>query len=62
MPANTIRDINCGPGQQVYSGNIQVGNVTLSGTGPKIAFLTSGGTALVEITEVGFVDFTKVTN
>lgn len=63
LPANTIRDINCGPGTLIY-GNAQVpnGNVVVSGTGPKIAFLTSGGTALVEITEVGFVDFTKVTN
>ena len=34
------------------------------GTGPKVAFIpVSGGTTgLIEITEIGFVDFTKVTN
>lgn len=62
IPANTLRDINCGPGTLVYDATTNVGNVTVGGSGPKISFLTSGGTALVEITEVGFVDFTKVTN
>lgn len=59
LPANTVRDINCGPGTLITDANA---SVTISGTGPKIAFLASGGTALVEVTEVGFVDFTKVTN
>jgi len=59
LPANTIRDINVGPGTLITDANLAV---TLGGVGPKIAFLTTGGTALVAITEVGFVDFTKVTN
>lgn len=62
IPANVIRDINCGPGTLITANIGGLGNTTVSGTGPKIAFLTSGGTALVEITEVGFVDFTRVTN
>lgn len=63
LPANTIRDINVGPGTLTYSGNANIiGNVTTGGTGPKIAFLTTGGTAGVSVTEIGFVDFTKVTN
>lgn len=63
LPANTIRDINVGPGQLTYTGDTNIiGNVTTGGTGPKIAFLTSGGTAGLTVTEVGFVDFTKVTN
>ena len=63
IPANTLRDINCGPGTQT-TGYLQggPGNVITSGTGPKIAFLTSGGTALVEVTEIGYVDFSRVTN
>jgi len=63
IPANTIRDINCGPGTQtvgyVWGG---AGNVVATGVGPQVAFLTSGGTAQVDITEIGFVDFTRVTN
>lgn len=59
LPANTIRDINVGPGTLTTNANLAV---TITGVGPKIAFLTTGGTALVEVTEVGFVDFTKVTN
>lgn len=62
IPANTLRDINCGPGTLVYDATTNVGNVVVGGSGPKIAFLTTGGTALIELTEVGFVDFTKVTN
>ena len=62
IPANVIRDINVGPGTLVYDATTNIGNVVVGGSGPKIAFLTSGGTALVEITEVGYVDFTKVTN
>ena len=63
LPANTIRDINCGPGTQT-TGYLQggPGNVVTGGTGPKIAFLTSGGTALLEVTEIGYVDFSRVTN
>jgi len=63
LPANTVRDINVGPGTLIY-GNAQVpnGNVVVSGTGPKIAFLSTSGTAGVSVTEIGFVDFTKVTN
>lgn len=63
LPANTIRDINCGPGTQtttyMFGG---AGNVVTGGAGPKIAFLTSAGTALVEVTEIGYVDFSRVTN
>lgn len=59
LPANTIRDINCGPGTQTIDANLAV---TITGVGPKIAFLSTGGTAGVNITEIGFVDFTKVTN
>lgn len=63
LPANTVRDINAGPGQLTYTGDTNIiGNVTTGGTGPKIAFLTTGGTAGVSVTEIGFVDFTKVTN
>ena len=62
LPANTIRDINVGPGQLTYDDTTNVGNVTVGGVGPKIAFTSAGGTAGVTVTEIGFVDFTKVTN
>lgn len=63
LPANTIRDINVGPGQLNYTGDTNiVGNVTTGGTGPKIAFISTGGPAGVTVTEIGFVDFTRVTN
>lgn len=62
IPANTLRDINCGPGTLLSNTWPGTGNVTVGGYGPKIAFLTTGGTALIEMTEVGFVDFTRVTN
>jgi hypothetical protein len=62
LPANTVRDINVGPGQLTYSGDNIIGNVVVGGTGPKIAFLSSSGTAGVSVTEIGFVDFSKVTN
>ena len=63
LPANTVRDINVGPGQLTYTGDTNIiGNVTTGGTGPKIAFLSSSGTAGVSVTEIGFVDFARVTN
>ena len=57
LPANTIRDINVGPGTLTIDANAAV---ITGGTGPKIAFLSQGGTAGLTVTEVGFVDFTKV--
>jgi hypothetical protein len=62
LPANTIRDINVGPGQLTYGNVVGLGNVTTGGTGPKIAFLSSSGTAGVSVTEIGFVDFNRTTN
>ena len=65
LPANTIRDINVGPGTLIY-GNAQVpnGNVVVSGSGPKVAFIpaSGSGTTNITVTEIGYVDFTKVTN
>ena len=64
LPANTIRDINLGPGTQIIGGVVGLGNIVVSGSGPKIAFIPSaaGVTAGVTITEIGSVDFTKVLN
>jgi Na+/H+ antiporter NhaD/arsenite permease-like protein len=64
LPANTIRDINVGPGQLNYTGNTNIiGNVITGGTGPKITFITAAATlAVVNITEIGFVDFNRTTN
>lgn len=65
LPANTIRDINVGPGQLTYTGTTNIiGNVTTGGTGPKIAFIPAAGsgTTNISVTEIGFVDFTRVTN
>ncbi len=61
LPANTIRDVNLGPGS--LTANLTLA-VTVTGTGPKIAFIpaTAGVTAGITITEIGYVDFTKVTN
>ena len=64
LPANIVRDINVGPGQLTYTGTTNIiGNVITGGTGPKITFITAAGTlAVVNITEIGFVDFNRVTN
>lgn len=62
LPANTVRDINVGPGTLTYGNIVGLGNVVTGGTGPKIAFLSTSGTAGVSVTEIGFVDFTKVNN
>ena len=65
LPANTVRDINVGPGQLTYTGDTNIiGNVTTGGTGPKIAFIPANGSGVtnITVTEIGFVDFTKVTN
>jgi len=78
LPANTIRDIIVGPGTQTTSNSSAYlldssGNKTSTlvwsagpitgGTGPKITFITAAGTlAVVNITEIGFVDFNRVTN
>jgi hypothetical protein len=59
LPANTVRDIIVGPGTLTIDANAAV---VTGGAGPKIAFLSSSGTAGVSVTEIGFVDFTKVTN
>ena len=78
IPANTIRDIIVGDGAYTSTwtalGNVvtsvtnpstlvwSTGPVT-GGTGPKITFITAAGTlAVVNITEIGFVDFNRVTN
>jgi hypothetical protein len=77
LPANTVRDINVGPGTQTTSNSSAYlldssGNKTnvlvwstgpiTGGTGPKIAFLSASGTAGVSVTEIGFVDFNRTTN
>ena len=48
IPANTVRDINIG------NGNVA------AGTGNKIAFLQVSTGGNVSVTEIGTVDFTKV--
>jgi hypothetical protein len=78
IPANTVRDINVGPGTQTTSNSSAYlkdgsGNPTSTlvwstgpvtgGTGPKITFITAAGTlAVVNVTEIGFVDFSRTTN
>jgi hypothetical protein len=58
LQANTIRDINLGPGTQTIDAN----SATITtGVGPKISFLSIGAIAGITVTEVGSVDFTKVT-
>jgi hypothetical protein len=59
MPANTLRDINCGPGSQVLDANTAV---VVSGLGPRVAFISQSGVAQITVTEIGSVDFTKVFN
>jgi hypothetical protein len=56
IPANTIRDINCGPGTLTTNNA-----VVITGVGPQVAFISVNGMpASVSVTEIGFVDFTKV--
>jgi len=50
IPANVIRDVIVGPGNIIAK------------TGPKIAFVAASGTGTVNITEIGSVNFTKVSN
>jgi hypothetical protein len=58
LPANTIRDIIVGPGTLTIDANAAV---IVTGVGPKITFITTAGTlAVVNITEIGSVDFTRV--
>jgi hypothetical protein len=57
IPANVFRDIIVGPANLVVDGNT---STLISSIGPKIAFISAGGTAGVTITEIGSVDFTKV--
>jgi hypothetical protein len=59
IPANVFRDIIVGPANLVIDGNT---STLISSVGPKIAFIPvpGTGTALVTITEIGSVDFTKV--
>lgn len=62
LPANTIRDIIVGPGQEIYVDNNIIGNTRIGGTGPKIAFRGVSSVAEVTITEVGYVNFDRVDN
>ena len=62
LPANTVRDINVGPALLTTDATNIVGNVITGTTYPKIAFQSTSGVAGVSVTEIGFVDFTKVTN
>ena len=60
IPANTVRDINVGPGLLTVNANAAV---IVTGVGPRITFITTAGTlAVVNITEIGFVDFSRTTN
>jgi hypothetical protein len=60
LPANTIRDIIVGTGSYT-STRTQVGNVVTSVTNPRITFITTAGTlAVVNITEIGSVDFSRI--
>ena len=59
LPANTIRDIIVGEGSYTSQWT-QVGNVVTSVTNPRITFITTAGTlAVVNITEIGTVDFSR---
>ena len=64
LPANTIRDINVGPGTLLSNSWPGTGNVTVGGYGPKVAFIPANGsgTTNITVTEIGYVDFTRVTN
>ena len=57
LPANVVRDINVGPANITVDGNT---STIISSVNPKIAFLSTSGTAGVSVTEIGFVDFTRV--
>jgi hypothetical protein len=59
IPANVFRDIIVGPANLVVDSNT---STVISSIGPKIAFIPAPGVgaALVTITEIGSVDFTKV--
>ena len=57
LPANVVRDINVGPANLTIDGNT---STVISSVNPKVAFLSTSGTAGVSVTEIGFVDFTKV--
>jgi hypothetical protein len=60
LPANTIRDIIVGDGSYTSQWT-QVGNVVTSVTNPRITFITTAGTlAVVNITEIGSVDFSRI--
>ena len=59
IPANTIRDINCGPGTLIIDANAAVAT---GGYGPQVAFISQNGMpASVSVTEIGYVNFTRVT-
>jgi hypothetical protein len=57
LPANVVRDINVGPANLTIDGNT---STVISSVNPKVAFLSTSGTAGVSVTEIGFVDFTRV--
>ena len=59
LPANTVRDIIVGDGAYTSSWTA-LGNVVTSVTNPRITFITTAGTlAVVSITEIGTVDFSR---
>ena len=62
LPANTVRDINVGPATLTSNTTNIIGSVITGTAYPKIAFQSTSGVAGVSVTEVGFVDFTTVTN
>jgi hypothetical protein len=59
LPANTIRDIIVGDGSYTSTWTA-LGNVVTSVTNPRITFITTAGSlAVVNITEIGSVDFSR---
>jgi hypothetical protein len=58
VPANVFRDIIVGPANLVVDNST---STVISSINPRITFITTAGApALVTITEIGSVDFTKV--
>ena len=63
IPANVVRDINVGPGALTVQQVQGMGNTVVSGTGPQIAFISvTGMPTVVSVTEIGSIDFTRVSN
>ena len=58
IPANVFRDIIVGPANLTVDSNT---STVISSINPRITFITTAGTlAVVNVTEIGSVDFTKV--